>query len=255
MTAEIVSVSTAYNESQHLISTPILYVASEEAPLRMEYNWDNYRSPCQCYQDILNCTSPDTDILIYMHNDVVLHDDHAIERILSRFRIMEDPAFEQDSNIVAVGLGGAISLGNKDLYRKPYNIWNLARSGYASNQDDAEIHGERFTGSRRVAVLDAFCMAVRTDWLRSIGGWPTAHLTHHCLDLWLACMAARHGKQTWMTGAACLHKGGGTSIKADYQEAKWLLGGSTEKDHELAHKYIFNEFRDVLPISIPVGRS
>jgi len=119
-----------------------------------------------------------------------------------------------------------------------------------SNQTDAQVHGERFTGCRRVAVLDAFLMAIRTDWLRSIGGWPTQHLTHHCLDLWLACEAARHNKEIWMTGVSCTHHGGGSSTKPIYKDAKWLQAGSMESDHILPHLWLYNEYRDVLPIII-----
>jgi GT2 family glycosyltransferase len=184
----------------------------------------------------------ESDILVYTHSDVTIHDPEWLLNVLLVIGYFP--------NVVAVGLGGALSLGNKDLYRKPYNIRNMARGHYMSNQTDAQIHGERFTGVHRVAVLDAFFMAIRTDWLRSIGGWPTKHLTHHCLDLWLACEAARHNKGIWMTGVSCTHHGGGTSVKPIYKDAKWLQAGSLESDHILPHLWLYNEYRDVLPIEV-----
>jgi len=208
-------------------------------PYRTFDNTGNRFTPCEAYQELLS--SCESDLIFYGHDDVIIHDPDWINRVLSPF---ENPA------CVAVGLGGATGLGNKDLYRKPYNIWNMARVGYASNQTDAEVHGERFTGARRVAVPEAFFMAVRADWLRSIGGWPVDHLSHHGLDLWLACMAARHKKETWMVGISCTHHGGGTSTKDVYREAKWLKGGSLETDHQEPHKWLYNEFRDVLPIRL-----
>lgn len=200
-------------------------------------NTDNNWSPCGAYQEALHtCQS---DVIMYIHDDVIITDPDWHGCVMGQF---------DNPNTVAVGLGGATGLGNKDLYRKPFNIWNMARSGYASNQTDAEVHGERFTGARHVAVLDAFFMSVRTDFLRSVGGWPTKHLTHHCLDLWLACEAARASKDTFMVGAACTHLGGRSSTNKSYVEASWLIGGSIESDHVLPHKWLADTYRDVLPL-------
>lgn len=202
-------------------------------------NTDNKFSPCEAYQKLLErCTA---EIIIYVHDDVSVFDPDWLSRVLAPFERPE---------VVAVGLGGATGLGNRDLYRKSYNIWNLARRGYASNQTDAEVHGERFTGERRVAVLDAFFMAIRTDFLRSVGGWPVDHLTHHACDLWLACEAAKASQETWMVGVKVLHSGGGTSTKPTYRKASWKLGGTLESDHIVPHKFIYENYRDVLPIEV-----
>jgi GT2 family glycosyltransferase len=203
------------------------------------WNRDNFKSPCHLYQEALD--KSDKDILIYMHSDLDIIDPNWLKRVMDCFI---------DSGTAAVGLGGATSLGNLDLYRKPYNIWNLARGGYASNQVDAETHGERFTGVKKVAVLDAFFMAVRVDFLRSLGGWPVVCLTHHCLDLWLSCEVARAGKAIWMVGAGCHHHGGRASTSPLYKKAKWLQGGTLESDHGIPHKWIYENYRDVLPIGV-----
>jgi len=207
-------------------------------------NTGNYFAPCVAYEKLLRTSTP--DIIIYIHDDVTIHDSNWLERVIDCFDVPMYPS----ENTVAVGLGGATQLGNGNLYRKPYNIMNMARYGYASNQTDAEVHGARFTGVRKVAVLDAFFMAVRRDWLLSIGGWPVRYLTHHCLDTWLACEAARAGKEIWMVGASCTHHGGGSSTKDTYRDAKWLQGGSRELDHRLPHKWIYENYGDVLPIII-----
>jgi hypothetical protein len=101
-----------------------------------------------------------------------------------------------------------------------------------------------------VAVVDAFFIAVRTNWLDDIGGWPVGHLTHHCLDLWVACEAARTGREVWATGVDCIHRGGGTSTKRSYESASWLQGGTLVGDHERPHRWLYDEFRDVLPIRV-----
>lgn len=212
-------------------------------PVRMYDNAANTFTPCQAYQQILNGCKD--DVLIYVHDDVTVHDKAWPARILNCF----SSGFPSRT-VVAVGLGGALSLGRPNLYKESYNIWNMARGGYASNQTDAEVHGERFTGVRQVAVLDAFFMAVRTDFLRSIGGWPVSHLSHHCLDLWLACEARRHKKEIWMVGASCTHHGGGTSTSPKYKDAKWLQGNSLEEEHVRPHKWLYEEYRDVLPFTV-----
>lgn len=207
--------------------------------------WDNEfntHTPCQCYQYILDIKPYDLpDVLIYIHDDVTIHDSDWLSRVLEPF---------SRPDCVTVGLGGALSLGHPDLYKRPYRLPDMARGSYRSNQTDWQTHGEQETGSCRVAVIDAFFMAVRRDFLLKIGGWPVKHLTHHCLDLWLACEAARHRKETWMVGVGCIHHGGGTSVKDIYKEAKWLQGGSLEQDHQQPHRWLYEMYRDVLPFQV-----
>ena len=223
-------------------------------------NEANEKSPCEAYRELLEMASGGVDAIVYAHDDLELHDPNWIERLRKLF---DNPL------CVAAGFGGAWGLGNADLYRKPYKIENLARRGYASNQRDAETHGERFAGDKRVAVLDAFCLAVRVDWLRTRRtlipwhpgvdrdgvmefelGWPTKRLTHHCLDLWLACEAARDEKEIWMAGVDCTHHGGGSSTKKGYAGAKWLQCGSLGEDHSRPHMWLYQEYSDVLPIEV-----
>jgi hypothetical protein len=203
-------------------------------------NQDNHLTPCQGYQLLLGAHQVDT--LVYLHDDLVVHDPNWLQSLLL--------PFHKSERVVAVGFGGATALGNWDLHRKPWQLQNMARRGYRSNQKDAETHGERFTGTCQVAVLDAFCMAVRRDWLLSRGGWPVEHLTHHCLDLWLACEAALDDREIWMTGVSCSHGGGGTSTKPVYREAKWLQGGTLESDHQLPHKWLWSKYQSILPIEM-----
>jgi hypothetical protein len=178
---------------------------------------------------------------MYIHDDVEIFDEEWADMVMRPFDL---------KRTVAVGLGGAVGLGNKDLYRKPYDIRNMARVGYGSNQVGAETHGIRVTQARKVAVLDAFFMAVDVGWLKSIGGWPFKHLTHHCLDLWLACEAAKSRMDTWTVPVKCNHYGGGTSIKPAYSQAEWLQGGTLESDHATPHVWLYENYADVLPIEV-----
>lgn len=202
-------------------------------------NTENKVTPCEAYQFLLKESWH--DILIYIHDDVTIHDPDWLTRVLEPF---------SRPDCVTVGLGGALSLGHPHLYKRPYRISDMARGEYRSNQTDWSTHGEQETGSCRVAVVDAFFMAVQRDFLLKIGGWPVKHLSHHCSDLWLACEAARHKKETWMVGVSCTHHGGGTSTKPVYREAKWLQGGSLESDHQVPHRWLMDSYRDVLPFQV-----
>lgn len=217
-------------------------------------NTSNLLSPCQCYQDIyLNALSIPgriPDVLIYIHDDVEIFDPDW------QLKIMQ--LFESNPDCVVAGLGGATELGREGLYKRPYRISDMARGNYASNQRDWNVHGTNLADGecRRVAVIDAFFMAVRTDFMRGSGGWPVLSLSHHCLDLWICCEAARQGKQVWACGVDCYHSGGGTSTKQAYADAKWLRGGKPggrgdlKGDHEEPHKWLHDTYKDVLPIRI-----
>lgn len=216
-------------------------VIGETSPVRVWPNQDNLISPCQAYQRLLEETDNSVDILAYGHDDLEIHS--------TAWEAMIDYMF-MDANVAVVGLGGALTLGHGDLYKRPWRLDLMARGGYGSNATDAEVHGIRVLEPRRVVVLDALFMAVRVKWLRALGGWPVNYLTHHGLDLWLACMASRSRKETWTVPASFTHHGGGSSIKSVYAEAEWLQGGSLDSDHLLPHKWISKEFSDVLPLKV-----
>jgi hypothetical protein len=204
-------------------------------------NKSNVHTPCELFN--MSVKEAKEDIFIYTHDDVTIHDPDWYSMLTG--------AFDTEGHVVAVGFGGAAGLGNSDLYKRPYRMNDMARVGYASNQSDWQVHGELLPYPRRVAVLDAFVMAVRRSFLEEIGGWPEKHLTHHCLDLWLACEAARHNKQIWAVPVACTHHGGGTSTKGVYANAKWLQGGTLDSDHQEPHRWLYENYRDALPI-LPV---
>ncbi len=203
-------------------------------------NTDNTLTPCQAYQSLLQ--DSDSEVCIYAHDDLTIHDPDWLARVLAEF--------DSHPDCVVVGLGGALALGHPDLYKKPYALPNMARYGYRSNQTDWQVHGEHEQGSCRVAVVDAFFMAIRRDFLLSCGGWPIKHLTHHCLDLWVCCEAARKDKEVRMVGVSCTHHGGGSSTKPAYREAKWLQGGSLEEDHQQPHRWLYDTYRSTLPLQV-----
>lgn len=182
------------------------------------------------------------DILAYIHDDVVIHEPGWDQRVLTEF---------DDPSVGVVGFGGALELGLQGIYRTPYRLQQLARTDYMSNVDDAPVHGQRFVGERDVVVLDGFSLIVRRKLLDKAGGWPIDHLMFHMYDAWLACMARRLGYRTRLVGVRCHHYGGRTSTQRPYNEWLGEKHGKTDADvHREAHEWVYDEFRDVLPLKL-----
>lgn len=200
----------------------------------------------QAYESVPRrpCGVPVHDIQAYIHDDVVIHETGWDARINREFR---DPA------VGLVGFGGALNHGAANLYRTPYQLQQLGRDGYRSNVDDAEVHGEREEGACDVAVLDGFCLAVRASILDGTHGWPVDDLAFHCYDYWLCAATRRAGYRIRMVGVRCYHQGGRSSVPADSPYQRWLreTGQTDVQVHEAGHRFIYEEFRDVLPFTVP----
>jgi hypothetical protein len=181
---------------------------------------------------------PETDILCYLHDDLVCREDGWDVRVAKEF---EDP------KVAIVGFGGALAHGAKDLYKVPYRLNDLARFDYMSNVDDAEFHGERFTGSRDVAVLDGFALCVRRSFLDRIGGWEqiARGCDFFCYDYALSGLGRRHDYRTRLIGIRCHHFGGGTSVTEKVRQITSQLA------YDKAHRWFYDEFRDVMPWRVP----
>lgn len=186
---------------------------------------------------------PRSEILAFIHDDVVIHEEGWEQRVLREFA---------DPTVGVVGFGGATGLGTSDIYRTPYQLVQLARIGYASNVDDAENHGARFERERDVATLDGFCLIVRRSLLEKTGGWPDREfLTFHNYDNSLAVHAARHKMRVRLVGVRCQHKGGGTSTRTPYQDwAKQRYGKPDAELHTDVHAICYEAWRDVLPLRV-----
>ena len=176
--------------------------------------------------------SVDFDVLGYIHDDVLIGEENWHERVLKEF---------EDENVGVVGFGGAVVHGSANIYKVPYNLQQLGRSGYLSNVDDAEVHGQRFNGACDVAVLDGFALFIRRELLDKTEGWPLGTpLGYSLYDYWLCCMAHRHGYRIRLAGVRCHHLGGMTSVGMKVIETDGMA-------HVVAHRYVYDTFRDVLP--------
>ena len=209
----------------------------DDLPRRVCDNSSDNRGVIGSYQWLYQ-QDGDADILAYIHDDVTLYNPDWDHRVLREF---------DDPRVGVVGLGGGLRHGTADIYKTPYRLNQLARDGYLSNVDDAEIHGTRFLGSTEVAVLDGFALVVRKALLDKCGGWPVDHLKFHCYDYWVCCAAHRHGYTVRVVGEKCQHHGGRTSVGSAYHDWCEKHGTTDLQIHQDSHKYIYNEFRDVLP--------
>ena len=173
-------------------------------------------------------------IIAYLHDDLECEEANWDERLLREF---------DDPKVGLVGFAGALGHGDPQMYRKPYELGQLGRSGFRSNLREAEIHGTRFTGSCDVAVLDGLALVVRREVLEKAGGWPQrTPVGYISYDYWLCCETRRQGYRIRMVGIQCHHLGGKSTGLGPQKIGR--------EDFEAAHKYIYDSYRDVLPYRV-----
>lgn len=196
-------------------------------------------------------------IIACFHDDLELHDPDWAKKVLTHFRRHPDCGL--------AGFGGAIGLGDADIYQKPYDPMQLARSGFRSNLSNAEVHGLRSLLPEQVACLDGFSQIGRADFFKGLfypGGdavrvpvWQQLEalgVHHHFYDGMLGCYAARLGWQTWYLPIHCTHYGGRTAV-GDQGYQAWAAAQVEGGDHGFwrdAHRIGYEHFRDVLPLRV-----
>jgi len=209
----------------------------------------------------------DADVIAYFHSDLFIREFGWDERVLDEFK---------DPNVVLVSFFGAKELGRSNIYVDPYDYRQLARGNCYSNMRDWFNHGQRCTSAMDVAMIDSFSLIVRRSFLDEIDGWPVKLECYRCAgggceecgntgfgpgcppshgsDMWLCMMAARHKKKVRLVGIDCEHFSGGVrgDGKFDYPawaaQTKW---GSDAAMHQWWHQYLYDEFKDVLPVRVP----
>ncbi len=168
-------------------------------------------------------------ILAYMHDDLMIYEQDWDKRVLSQF---DDPA------VGVVGFAGAPGIGHPQMYEHPYQGASLGRVGFKSNLRNAEVHGARFTGECDVAILDGLALFVRREVLDRAGGWPIGTpIGYFMYDAWVCLLAIREGYKVRLVGVDCDHLGGKSTG----------LNPNLRADWEASHRYIYDEFRGVLP--------
>lgn len=200
------------------------------------------------------------DIIAFLHSDLEIFEQGWDERVLAEF---EDPA------VGIVGFGGALQLGENDIYRTPYKLTQLRRIDYRSNTRDAEAHGERFVGACDVVTLDGFALIVRrsvlnvwchrkkpdgSDMLRGYTvhtGWPVQQYPFHNYDNAVCLEAFKQGYRVRLVGIDCTHHGGATATTPAYQQwSEEKLGKSDSQVHTDSHKELYEDGRGILPLRV-----
>lgn len=208
----------------------------------------------------------DAEVIANLHDDLIISDIQWVEKVLRRF--------DQQKEIGLLGFGGAIGLGADNIYQVPYQPQQLARIGFRSNLQDAEVHGVRSLLAERVTCLDGFSQIGRRefwmgDYLSVVEGklkinplteredrpWDvldTLGVHHHGYDGMLACLAARYGWETWYLPIRCRHLGGATAV-GDQGYQSWAKTKDPMGDQgfwQAAHQIWYDNFRDVLPLRV-----
>ena len=205
----------------------------------------------------------DAEIIACLHDDVEIHDPDWIAKTIR--------LFERHPACGLAGFGGAIGLGDSDIYQKPYSAIQLARIGFRSNLVDAEVHGMRSLLSEQVAAVDGFSVIGRREFFEGFGRpvpqgpgivgvkhkrpWTVMEdlkVYHHAYDGIVSCLAKRYGWETWFLPIACRHYGGATAV-GDQGYQKWAAEqtpGGDQSFWQSAHKIWFDNFKAELPIRV-----
>lgn len=241
-----------------------------EVPTYVTYNGTNYDKPYGGVVPIFRKAVDEAlaapqgwDLIACLHDDVEILDPHWIDRVCGYFA--ENP------RMGLAGFGGAVALGDSDLYQKPYKAEQLARRGFRSNLVDAEVHGMRSLLPERVACLDGFSLILRRELALGQGSLDSGHpaddaperrrpwtvlehlgVVHHLYDGLMGALAARYGWETWYLPIACKHYGGQTAVgDPGYQRwAETQVAGGDRGFWEKAHAIGYEAFRDVLPLEV-----
>lgn len=201
------------------------------------------------------------DVIACLHDDFRIDGPGWDEKVLRHF--------ERYPECGLAGFGGAIGLGDINIYKKPYDPMQLARIGFRSNLDDAENHGVRSMLAEEVACLDGFSQIGRREFFDGYRNHPRSLMRyttedrpwtvleklgfiHHFYDGALGCLAKRYGWQTWYLPVRGHHFGGRTAV-GDQGYAKWAKTQNAAGDQgfwEAAHRIGYESFRNELPIRL-----
>lgn len=185
------------------------------------------------------------DYIFYSHNDVLIEEKGWDIKVCDYIDILGD--------VGIMGFGGAKGIGTPDIYKTPYNIWQLQRIDFLSNMREAMVHGRRMTNVvEKVAVLDGFALIVNTKLLDETNGFDEKVSPHyHNYDNNICIESLINGYTNYVINIACDHHGGVTSTKNDY--LNWLKTRGIDNDgivHADSHIKLYEKFRGILPIRV-----
>ncbi len=176
-----------------------------------------------------NTTEP---IIALCHDDLMIYEHDWDYRVLRQFDY---------PSVGLVGFGGALGHGRPNLYQQPFFIPNLVRMDFMSNMRSGHLHGQKFAGERDVAVFDGFAIFVRRTVIDRWGGFPVGSPYGYWMYAEaLCCETRRQGHRLRLVGVDCEHLGGKTVGMVPMTD-----------DYEEAHRYFYEQNRDVMPYRVP----
>lgn len=205
----------------------------------------------------------DADIIACLHDDLEIHAPNWAHTVVRHF--------ERHPACGLAGFGGALGIGDLDIYTKPYAPVQLARTHFRSNLVDAETHGIRSLVAEPVACLDGFSQigrrafwegikrsAVEPHEAEALHAQPLRALDrlgmkHHAYDTALGVLAFVLNWEVWYLPVRCHHLGGQTAVgDPGYQEwAKRQTAGIGDQAFWVqAHEALYELGRGILPIRV-----
>lgn len=198
--------------------------------------------------------SPERHLICYVHDDLKVLESGWNKRV--------ERLFGSHHRAMLAGFAGTTGLGHGDIYKEPYDLTQLSRQGplLSNLLLHAEFHGRRVTKEQQVAFVDGYAMVLRRSFLDERYGWSwwPPECIHHSYDYGIACMVKRHGGETWLVPVHHDHgvpdkithgRHAGTAGNPIYLELAKKYGGVAEV-HARGHRFVYDEFRDVLPIRV-----
>jgi len=175
------------------------------------------------------------DVIAILHNDVFVFESDWDEKVL---KVFENPK---------VGLAGFF--GAQGTYT------NGGRMDAVSNMIEAEYHGERLTGTRRVGAFDGLSLIGRRTMFEQVGGFDEGYTYHHFYDRDLSLASHFAGWESWFVGVYIHHRSGVTANRPDYQTWIDKKMGTSGFSGDLAsykksEEYFFSKWKDKLPVYI-----
>lgn len=174
----------------------------------------------------------DTDVIVYMHNDVAI-----LEYIYSP-AIIEDMFNHSDTGIC--GLFGAKIAGIDG-----------GRGECVYNGLEAPLEGDKIYKAKEVTLLDGLFLAIRKKILDNTNGWDMNYTYHHFYDKDISLESIKQGYKNYVLPISYYHLSGQTANFGSYKQ--WIgdkLEGGDIESHKLSEEYYLAKWKDFLPYKV-----
>ena len=195
-----------------------------------------------------------SDFIFFVHNDVMVYEDGWAGKLVRVLSELPDCG--------VAGFYGAKAIGHPNIYNMPYEMSQLARGECVSacHRMNAAVHGFRPPRweHEKVAVLDGFSLAVRTELLNKLGGFDRSYPIHHNYDNDICLESLNAGYSNYVIAMDAQHLGGRTDVGENWAEP---FGKTKQQVHIDAHPVMYNKWHPdkvasgqhkiCLPVRIP----